>query len=240
MKRFISAALSVFVLLILCCLPLPGAHGVDNTYSVDVVLVMDCSGSMRTNDPDKLALQGAGMLSEMIQADGCRYGVVMFEGDVTGILPLQEVGDEDSVNAIKTELESIYHQKGQKTDLPRGLYEAIQILLESEDIGNTRIIIALTDGEDDPESGRSMKDVDRDRRRIIAMAGEMKIPIYVIGLNVNGSVSQDKNVLISSETGADAYEIAAADQIEPTLTAILNRYKNQPAPPEPTPTPTPT
>jgi len=237
MKRlYLTAAL---VLLAVCCLTAPYAGAVGNDDCVDIVLVMDCSGSMRRNDPDKLVLHGATMVAEMIRADGWRYGAVMFEGHVTGAIPLREVADEEAVEAIKAELESIYHQNGRWTDLPRGLYEAIQIFLEGGDIGNERVIIALTDGADDPESGRTMKDVDRDRNIAISLSREMNIPVYVIGLNVNGSVLQDMNELISSETGAEAFDIAAADQIEPTLTAILERFRKRPLPPEPTPTPTP-
>jgi len=215
-------------------------HAYRNTDGVDIVLVMDCSGSMRRNDPDKLILHGATMVAEMIQADGWRYGAVMFEGHVTGTLPLRDVGDEEAVESIRTELGAIYHQTGRWTDLPRGLYQAIQIFLESEDNGNERVIIALTDGVDEPESGRNKNDVDRDRNIAIALSREMKIPIYVIGLNVNGSVSQEMNEFISSETSAEAFDIATADQIEPTLTAILSRFERRPIIPEPTPTPIPT
>jgi len=238
MKCTFSSA--IIILLALFCLPLPNSRAIGETDGVDIVLVMDCSGSMKKNDPDKLALRGAAMVAEMIQADGWRYGAVMFEGHVTGTIPLREVEDGDAVDAIEAELQSVYHQNGRRTDLPRGLYQALQIYLESGNIGNTRIIIALTDGEDDPESGRSMKDVDSDRSMVVALAREMSVPIYVIGLNVNGSVSQDINELISSETGADAYDIATADQIEPTLTEILERFRIKPALPEPEPTPTPT
>ena len=241
----------VLLILIMCCLSLSSVYAVGNTVGnsvwntagntvgVDVVLVMDCSGSMRRNDPDKLVLHGATMVAEMIQEDGWRYGAVMFEGHVTGSLPLRKVEDEEAVEAIREELEAIYHQNGRWTDLPRGLYQAIQIFLESGDIGNTRVIIALTDGEDDPESGRNKDDVKRDRNIVIALAREMDIPIYVIGLNVNGRVPQDMNELISNETSANAYEIATADQIEPTLTEILDLFRNRTIIPEPTPTPTP-
>jgi len=237
MKRYFSTI--ILVVLAMCCLLPSAAYAIENAAGVDIVLVMDCSGSMRRNDPDKLILHGATMVAEMIQADGWRYGAVMFEGHVTGTLPLREVGDDEAVEAIRTELKSVYHQNGRWTDLPRGLSEAIQIFREGGDVGNERVIIALTDGADDPESGRKMDDVDRDRGFVIWLSQEMNVPIYVIGLNVNGTVSQEVNELISNETGAEAFDIATADQIEPTLTAILNRFRKQPAPPEPTPTPSP-
>jgi len=228
----------ILLVLAMCFLLSSGAQAIGNNNGVDIVLVMDCSGSMRRNDPDKLALHGAAMVAEMIQTDGWRYGAVMFEGHVTGTIPLRGIVDEEAVEAIRTELASAYHQSGRRTDLPRGLHEAIQLFREGGDIGNERVIIALTDGEDDPESGRKMDDVDRDRGFVIWLSQEMNVPIYVIGLNVNGSVSQEMNELISNETGAEAFDIATADQIEPTLAAILDRFRRQPTPPEPTPTPT--
>ena len=239
MRRFCLK--TILLLFVLCCLLVSGLYASGDTPGVDVVLVIDCSGSMRTGDPDKLALSGAAMVADMIREDQWRYGAVMFDGRVSGTITLQEVTDEGTVDTIKTELKSIYHQTGRWTDLPIGLDKAIKLLLAGGDIGNERIIIALTDGKDDPDKSiRTMADVDHDREDIIKLARELNIPIFTIGLNVKGLVPQEINQFISSETNAESYEIATADQIEPTLIAILDRYRAKPVPPSPTPTPPPT
>lgn len=239
MKRL---CLKILLLLIVTCNVLvSGIYANGDAPGVDVVIVIDCSGSMRTSDPDKLALSGAAMVPEMILEDQWRYGAVMFDGRVAGTVALREVTDDAAVDTINTELTSIYHQTGKWTDLPIGLDKAIKVLLAGGDIGNERIIIALTDGKDDPDkSQRTMDDVDHDREDVIKLARELNIPIFTIGLNIKGLVPQEINEFISFETNAESYEIASADQIEPTLIAILDRYRVKPVTPSPTPTPTPT
>ena len=197
--------------------------------SVDVVLVLDASQTMRASDPNKMALYGAARVIETIQGIGWRFGAVVFDGNVSGTLPLREVTGGKSVADIQADLDSIYHQNGLYTDVPRGLHGAMELYLGGDNVGNERIVIVLNDSEDDPEPGRSAEDIDNYRRAVIRFMSDLyNIKIYTIGLNTNNSFSQEKNELIATETGAQAYEITNSDQIESTLFKILSPYLPNP------------
>lgn len=234
-KKYLVLSI-VLMLALSCFLSFQNAYSFESD-GVDIVLVLDCSSSLKTSDPDKLILKSAIMVAEMIKAKGWRYGVIMFEGNVTGTIPLREIENQHSVDTITEELQSLYHQNGKWTDLPRGLYQAILMLLKEDGFNKQRVIIALTDGEDDPELGRSIENVNTDRENAIAIAKDADIPIFTIGLNVSGSFSQDNNKLISNETKAQAYEVRESSQVEPTVTDIIERFYSQINSEEPSPLP---
>ena len=111
----------------------------------DVMLVIDSSGSMATNDPDNLRVSSAqAFVARMKDSD--RVGVVDFN-DVARLL-IGLSNDKDAIIAALGHVRSLFG-----TDIGAGVHRALSALASSVDDSAIKAIILFTDGEGDyPES----------------------------------------------------------------------------------------
>ena len=178
--------------------------------ATDVVMVLDSSGSMQHADPDFLTLQASQLLLGQLDKAHSRVGFVIFEGEIDAVHPLVPISTQDDIDYLMNELNRLYHQNGNFTDVPRGLSRAIQLFGDSPS-ENRKVIFLLTDGNDAPF--RSMYEVDSEREIVIETARDLGIQIFTIGLNADGSLDHQHIQRIASETGARWYEAINADQL---------------------------
>jgi len=182
----------------------------ETNLATDVVMVLDSSGSMQHADPDFLTLQASQLLLGQLDKAHSRVGFVIFEGEIDAVHPLVPISTQDDIDYLISELNRLYHQNGNFTDVPRGLSRAVQLFGDSPS-ENRKIIFLLTDGNDAPF--RSMDEVDSEREFVIETARELGIQIFTIGLNADGSLDHQHIQRIASETGARWYEATTADQL---------------------------
>ena len=178
--------------------------------ATDVVMVLDSSGSMQHADPDFLTLQASQLLLGQLDKAHSRVGFVIFEGEIDAVHPLVPISTQEDIDYLMSELNRLYHQNGNFTDVPRGLSRAIQLFGDSPS-ENRKVIFLLTDGNDAPF--RSMDEVDSERELVIETAKELGIQIFTIGLNADGSLDHQHIQRIASDTGARWYEATNADQL---------------------------
>lgn len=166
MKKALSWFLAILALSMGLKLPLearaaqtdPAAY---SSSSVDAVIVMDQSGSMRfddpakknqSSDPQEYRLDAAQMMISMCDMSS-RVAFLPFAGDV-----LDKYADSDFV-ALSTpdirskklaQLEGLRGVNlGAETDVGAALSEAVKLLLERTDTTNRPMIIVLTDGQNE-------------------------------------------------------------------------------------------
>lgn len=156
-KRLIG--LLVICLLLECILGFAAADSaIDDaaTSGVDVVVVLDMSGSMQTqgnlkgNDVNGFRLDATAMLIGMMDMDGSRIGIVPFAGTVfgNGIKELTKVNDAKSRDdLIKDLYERIARLRGDGTNTGAPLMTALHMLDSREDKSNRPMIILMTDGK---------------------------------------------------------------------------------------------
>ncbi|MDR0958690.1 MAG: VWA domain-containing protein, partial [Clostridiales bacterium] len=214
-----------FFAVVLFCFFLSGNAVFSADAGVDVVIAIDCSGSMVNADPEKLVVDCATVLLDQLDKSSARYGAVFFDGEIRTVMPLAEISQQDFIDRIKSELKQNYVRDGNKTDSPRAIARALS-MLETNDIGNRQFIVLLTDGNDIPE--RTVQELETERQYVIERCESLDIPVYTIGLNVDGSMSQDSISEISEKTDAKSYELSSVDELNSVVIGgIYNDFINK-------------
>ncbi len=163
---------------------------------VDLVVVMDISGSMRG---DRITTARASLLQFVRKLDDRdRLQIILFSSDVSTLTPLSPLSEkrQDVLNSVS----GIFEQGD--TRLYDATLTAYQELLKNGDPEHIRAIVVLSDGED-TASSNSLEQINAE---ISATAGEggNAIKIFTIGFG-DGA---DKGVLqsIAEPTGGKQYD----------------------------------
>jgi|GEM_PF-4148207 len=195
------------------------------TTGVDVIMVLDCTGSMATTDADKYSVDGAKlMLDQLFDKEKSRYGVVMFDGEVRDVLPLQRLNTDALREEMRAEIVRKYGQDGPNTDTVRGLARALQEL-EQNPSDNKRMIILFTDGYDNPV--RTEEELKKERDFVLARCAELGIPVYTIGLDVRGSLGAEAAAIlkdIADKTNAESHPISSGKEIQDAIPKIYRHF----------------
>jgi Ca-activated chloride channel family protein len=112
---------------------------------VDVVLVLDTSGSMATEDvaPSRMFLAKAALLSLVSQLEGDRLGLLAFEGEAYPLFPLTL--DADAVGLFLDTVEpGIVPSPG--TSLGAGLVRGLELFVDKD--RRNKVLVLVSDGED--------------------------------------------------------------------------------------------
>jgi hypothetical protein len=115
---------------------------------LDVVLVIDASGSMLKTDPQNLRYQGAKLLQSFL-GEGDRLGVVQFASSASLVAALEPYSVSKGRETVG-KLESIATE-GQFTDIAEGLKLGASTLEANPRPGAQRIIVLLSDGKMEPD-----------------------------------------------------------------------------------------
>lgn len=169
----------------------------------DFVLLLDCSGSLRANDPDDLCLEACKSFVDLLPSQNTRVAVLGFgytngpeysyspgfAPELTGdadwvheIVPMGELSNEAAREEYKQKVETVYFQKkeGKKTPIGQAVSAGIDMLKKNGSADGKACIILITDGVDIPS------------RRLFSPAqaapdaAAHQWPIYCVGLNYNG------------------------------------------------------
>ena len=112
---------------------------------VDVVLALDTSGSMATEDvtPDRFFLARAALQTLVARLEGDRFGLLAFEGEAYPLVPLTL--DADAVGLFLETVEpGIVPAPG--TSLGVGLARGLSMFVDKE--RRNRVMVLMSDGED--------------------------------------------------------------------------------------------
>lgn len=122
---------------------------------IDVILIVDGSGSMEwpDRDPERLRIQGGKLFIDLCEK-GDRIGVVDFSTDAKIVFPLYEFLAPQDKEILKEKIEKI-EAKGEFTDITLALEMALKEMARARTEGAKAVII-LTDGDMDPDPGREI------------------------------------------------------------------------------------
>jgi hypothetical protein len=120
-----------------------GGGGGDPT-GIDVVLLVDTSGSMSWNDPTGLRVQGAKAFVDAMRPQD-RAAVVGFDSFATREIGLTTLDGSANVSAVKSALDRTNDANG-GTDISAAVRQAIAILNTPDSDGRLRVAVLLTDG----------------------------------------------------------------------------------------------
>lgn len=170
---------------------------------VDIMFVLDQSGSMINNDPENKRIDASKSIVKGLNGD-LRYGVISFTSYPTRVLSLTNQ-KEDVLNA----LESLRGNAGGGTMIGSAINHGINQF----DTNNSRkVMILLTDGEDSYVN---------EVLKAVNTAKERKIQIYTIGLG-NGVNSDLLRNSVAIPTGGKYFQIDQADNLISAFQSIMD------------------
>jgi Ca-activated chloride channel family protein len=136
---------------------------------VDVVLVLDASGSMSTEDvqPNRFFLARNALLSLVTRLAGDRFALVAFEGEAYPLVPLTL--DADAIGLFLDTVEpGIVPAPG--TSLGAGLVRGLELFVDPA--RNNKVMVLVSDGED----------LEGEVEAAVAKAREMGVVIHAVGV----------------------------------------------------------
>lgn len=112
--------------------------------SVQAVVVLDVSGSMRQSDPQRLSVAAAQLFGNLSKADDV-VGLATFSGRARTLIPISTGKDATAREALQRTLTTLEFN-GQTTDLAAALEAGLSAFPEQQDGSHRRIVLLLTDG----------------------------------------------------------------------------------------------
>lgn len=199
---------------------------------VDFVLVLDCSGSLKDSDPNRLCATACKMFLDMVPLENARVSFIAFGyqdgtpytletmsitnprdlGDVHLLAPLAEASalkEKQDVKEIIDEAISFSYSPTGKTVTPLGTatLSAVDMLQANNSADGNACVVLLTDG--DISANQSYGDDETNAYTAAAVAANHDWPIFTIHLNNNNEFEEHavlmKAIAEQSGAGAEGY-----------------------------------
>jgi uncharacterized protein YegL len=203
MKKRVVVFISVFLMIFtLGCPLLLLADMPQTSYRLNVVLVLDNSGSMRNNpphwmgnDPDRRSVDAARLFIDLVEPN-TNIGVVLISThnhtDENTVIPMRNISSSVDREQLKNEVDRRVTFTN-FTDIGAALVRAERMLLAQQaqdDEMRRNLIVLFTDGQINTMSGdmRYYENArsERDTRRVAVDARANNIHVYSIGLRLAG------------------------------------------------------
>lgn len=213
--------------------PMNDAGGAAGPLRLDVVFVLDHSGSMKQNDPQRLVIQAATDFMGKLGANDAA-GLVVFGGQAKAAYPLSPLSAKDKRAGLLDAIAGIRYGEP-RTNMAAGIERGTYELKQHGRAAASPILIFLTDGIMD--TGSQAKDAEMRewlRARLLPEARERGIRIFSIALTEDADFALIQET--ASVTGGDYYRAINAKEIAGIFDGILSKI--QQAPPTPGPPPT--
>lgn len=210
--------------------------------NADVVLVIDCSGSMNDNGRDRLKTAknaGKKFADGILKKDsGNKMAVIGFSSyaeEYIGVWPFgylqtypairYETGLTDQPNTIKTKINEMKADGG--TDYTAALTKAKSILDGRQDKSRPGYVVFISDGAPGPK-GNSIGDVDWDGSVQVAQLKAAGVTIYTIGIALDGNNNQAaREYLKSMATSPNHFKNITDANLDTQLEGILTEWAAQ-------------
>ncbi len=214
----------VFRWLLLCCITLGGPvfAADEKPGGVDAVLLIDSSGSMAKNDPDKLRVPAAKLFMSLLGEED-RLGLISFSDNGYPVLHLTAPGPKTNARILASA--DRVSSRGVYTNLHAALAKGLAMLEKEGKEGQQPMLVLMSDGKMD------VGDTDEDwaltqklQEELVAKAKERGVKLYTIAFTEGSDVDLLRDV--ASETGG-LFKLARSDQdLHEVFSAIFESAKD--------------
>ncbi len=196
------------------------------TVGSDIVLILDNSGSMKTNDPQS-QLVGAvtGFVAKLDETTN--IGIFIFDQTVKQALPLIPATLENRERIIGALAGLDYN--GQFSDSPAAIERAVSELKVSGRSNADKYIVFMTDG--DVETGSESNDTQRTAWLQQSLAVDIAADgIRIYGMGFAGAADSELVSTLSLKTGGESVRVASAADFPGAFTGVLDYMQQQAGP----------
>ena len=210
-KRKSKALIAGLVCCVLCVALNPLlVHANSANGNMDIVFVIDDSGSMRYSDPEQLSAEAVSQFMDILPEEGDQIGIVTYGLDAEESTSLRKIRGNSDKEEIKQFVKLSLKQDSMWTDTAAGLMKATEYLDEFKDPAHSQMIILITDGHNDfGTTGRTETDSNEVLKKVISKGYQ----INTIGLTL--SAEEDKEYIhkIAQQTGGETYFPEKAEEL---------------------------
>ena len=185
----------------------------NTTYKpLDLVVIVDASGSMKKADENKIVLQSVSSLISMMPTDS-QLGIVAFKENATTISELTPLNNYNNADNLKQMVKKIEYD-GKYTAIGNALAKAKEVICGKKTRKDAqKAIVLFTDGTDDLVDYIEQEKNNENLNDTIVWGFQNDCPIYTIGFNYKNSMNAGKEGIkklekISSTTKALSPKIA--------------------------------
>ena len=215
-KRIIAV---VLLAVLICCLVTPSAADAassDESLRMNVMLVIDGSGSLLTTDRSNLRYDAIDLFLAMLTNAGNNVGAIVFDHATDPFLMYSPIAPMEG-KAEKMALSEKIRSAGVRgdTNIGAALLAAVQEAQQvSQNNGMKSVVILFSDGRTDLAGNANMT---RDeamnasfaaKDQGIELAQQAGIPVYSICLNASATASPDELQEISDRTGGNFVSVS--------------------------------
>ena len=200
----------------------PAFAASDKAGGVDAVLLIDSSGSMAKNDPDKLRVPAAKLFMSLL-GDSDRIGLISFSDNGYPVLHLTGPGPDTNARILSSA--DKVSSKGVYTNLHAAVEKGLAMLAKEGKAGQEPMLVLMSDGKMDV--GNTDEDwalTQKLQEDLVAKAKERGVKVYTIAFTEASDVDLMRDV--ATETGG-LFKLARNDQdLHDVFSAIFESAKN--------------
>jgi Mg-chelatase subunit ChlD len=232
-NRYLALAFATMAILLLPTTATVGAESARESQEVDVVFVLDNSGSMRENDPDYLTRVAVSDFSAALADDpaiDARIGIVLFDGKAHLVHPLSEIETNGGDLALREPLLKLDFS-GQRTNSPAGIERALYEIRKNGRQGARQAIVLLSDGMIDTGEHRSNLEAARWLREDLANESATS-DIRIFGIAFTEEADYQLMQAVARRTSAQYYRALEAYELTEIVDDVLTRISEEVDPDE--------
>lgn len=194
---------------------------------LEVMFVIDCSGSMRANDPSRTAIGMVMAFIDSVHAQEMQIGYVAYNDAIVSSAAPVSIDSPEEREALKERIGAVSYSGD--TDTGLAFTYARQLMTGTERPG--RVMVLITDGETDvkPKEGRTTG-LSKTETQVCARACAWEgIPVYTVAFGEYDG-SREELTQVSGLTGGESYEARTPENLIDVLYGILEKntsYKIQ-------------
>lgn len=187
---------------------------------LDLIFAIDCSGSLKSNDPDRTGLGMVKTFIDTIHAEDIRIGYVAYNDRIQASLELVSIENQEDREILKQSMDSIVYSRD--TDMGLGLSYAYHQM--PDEAGRKRVIVLISDGETDLKGrdGRTTEQSNAELMQCVRQCQKENIQIYTIAFGAYDGSRTDLERM-AEDTGAESY---SAETPEKLIEVLYGIFKN--------------
>jgi uncharacterized protein YegL len=186
--------------------------------NLDVILVLDTSGSMVRNDPQRVAKTAVNLFIEMLGKDS-RISVIGFNQRIIFDTELKERNAVQDKRELTARVNALRYAGDTDIGLALKLADS---KLKASPSNNVPVVLLLTDGRID--TGNEARD-EESMREIEALIQNPAYPIFTVGLAQSGNaknIDLDTINRIATKTGAGSFVANSAAELPAIFASIFS------------------